>query len=120
MVDWTKRNFITGLILVACAITYGVLKSNSNQDIVDYYKDLEFNGIVVSKFVDSDNGNSRTITVLDSSGSKESIVDNFDRSGLYNHISYGDSIVKNRGDLKIIVSRKGSDSIFELYVESED
>ena len=84
----------------------------------EYYKKAklnEFNGIVENKFIDKKQHNYKIIILFNKSA-LEKIILNTDKSGFYEYIKEGDSIIKETGSYKMKVFKKSKiDTIFILY-----
>lgn len=65
----------------------------------------EMNGVVSSKYIDSKNHNKPTIEVKQGSRNEKFQFTN-EKSGFYNFINVGDSILKESGELEVSVFTK--------------
>ncbi|UII34116.1 hypothetical protein LVD17_09850 [Fulvivirga ulvae] len=64
-----------------------------------------FSGIIVKKYLDRKNHSNRTIKFKNNNDIKESILFALDSSGAYDFLIEGDSIVKNKGELRVRIYR---------------
>jgi hypothetical protein len=75
------------------------------------FKNYEYNYIVVNKYIDSTQHSYPTLILRDSLGNQFSSTDlNFDRSGLFDILSIGDSIEKKTGTGLVTVSNSKLDT----------
>lgn len=106
---WIKYGYISLLIISGILFfTYNI--ENQNSKMPQFFKEQvekEYIGIVTKKYVDIENHNNK-ILILRSLGVDKKTLWSADRSGFFEFISKGDSIVKHSGSEMIKVYRRDS------------
>lgn len=114
IIKWPKWYIIISLFL---GIVFFIYHFEPTSKIInDVFKQdlkLSFEGLVIDKYIDHKNHNSKTCVILED-GDTTIILLNFDESGLYNYLFVGDSVFKNNGDSLILVKRRNDIRHFYL------
>jgi len=104
-------------VCVVCGIIFFIYHSESASDIRKrkFEKDISFeiNGILLKKFIDKKNHNTRTC-VFKNNDDTTTFYLHFDKSGLFDYLVAGDSIRKAVGDSCVQVIRSNSYKEFVL------
>jgi hypothetical protein len=103
------------IIIPISYITYWGIKNIPSQDElckqgVELYKIKEFKGKVLKKYIDKNNHQNKTLIIKDN-GNEKTVFMNADIGGVFEYISIGDSVSKNKGELFVLVNRKKIDTI---------
>jgi hypothetical protein len=76
-------------------------------------------GVILSKYLDKDQRNLRTIKYVNGNDTLVSEIFFYEGSDFYEYLHVGDSIRKESGSLKFFVKRDGRDSSYVLYYGCE-
>ena len=78
-----------------------------------YILSEECKGIVTEKYIDRSNHGARTIVVI--SATKKNFVTTYgyDTTALYTNVRIGDSIIKNKGEMKYRIKSKDKEILFD-------
>ncbi|MGV8946262.1 MAG: hypothetical protein ACOH1N_07525 [Lutibacter sp.] len=106
------------IIITISYLTYWGIKHIPSQDElckqgVEFYKTKNFTGVVIKKYIDEENHSHKTIIVKENMNEKSIFLD-ADIGGIYEYISIGDSISKNKGELFVLINRKKNDTIIDF------
>jgi len=77
------------------------------------YSIMEFEGIVINKFIDEDEHLSQKI-MLGKDGVSKAVVFDIETSGIYDFIEIGDSLMKENESLMIRVIRNDLDTMLKM------
>jgi hypothetical protein len=104
---------IIGLIVI---VIWFIKQPSDHQICRNYYrkaKNYSYNGIVIKKYIDTENHSHKTIKLL-RSGDTLTRIFTEDISGFYEYVQIGDNISKKEGsyDIKLFTGRE--DTIFTL------
>ncbi|MCE4064177.1 hypothetical protein [Chryseobacterium gleum] len=106
-----NRNLIIMLIIIAGIFLYKVIFPSKNKDhFLDEIRDKDIKSIVSKKYINYDNHNIPFLVY----SNKDSIVVYRD---LWDKVSAGDSIIKPKGSLEIVI--KNSDKIEKFDYEDK-
>ena len=109
-----KISLILGLLTIIFFIF--LAKERTKEDCIRIkkkYVNKEYNGIINRKFEDKENHALPTLIIKEENQPK--IFGSFrDISGLYEYTQVGDSIIKEKGSLKVMIIRDDIDTIFKL------
>jgi len=127
MKDYGKiAAFIAMIVWFAVTVYFGIWegkfpsRQTHERELANWCKEMEYEGKVIKKYLDTANHYSRTILLVDSLGEGQSIIDNFDNSGFYDYVNAGDSIVKEKESLDVTVFRDGRDTVFNIRFEFQN
>jgi hypothetical protein len=121
VVDFTVRNAVVSIVvLILLIILFNRGDESSADNLTDWYRKMEFEGVVIGKFNDTDNHFNRTLVLRSYQGLEQEVIDNFDSSGLYNYLMLNDSVSKVKNQLDFLVSRNGSDTVFTFTLNPEN
>ena len=95
------------------------VKDLTNNDSTDYYKRKEFKGLVIKKFIDKYQHNSRTIIIKENNDNDTLIMD-FVMGNVYQYIKEGDSLSKNKGSLDLNLKRNDLDTIIHMEIYNRE
>lgn len=98
IVDWALKNIPS--------------QSDLYKQAVSYYKNEEFDGKVIEKYIDKKSHNYQTIIIWENYAKRRVIFNDAVR-GAFDYITVGDSIVKNKDELFVLIIRNSKDTIFE-------
>lgn len=105
------------LVPIAVVILWGIKYIPSQSELckqgVELYRTKNFKGKVLRKFVDKKNHNNKTIIIKENESEKIIFLD-ADIGGVYEYISIGDNLKKNKGELFVYINRNNLDTIFNL------
>jgi len=101
-----KKNIIKLIILVFCLIS-------CRDKVRNHIKDIQFKGIILKIFNDTDNHNMYTFKIKTSNNSIDGVADIFPNSWSYAEV--GDSIIKEKDELSITIKKKNGDSKIFYY-----
>ena len=106
--------FFIVLTPILYIVFWGIKNIPSQSDLckqgVELYKAKNFKGIVNKKYIDQENHSKKTIIVKENENEKTVIL-NADIGGVYEYITIGDTLTKNKGELFVSVKRNGLDTI---------
>ena len=80
---------------------------------VKFYRSKDFQGRVIKKFINEDQRFNKTI-IIRRKYDKKTVLLNADIGGVYDYLTVGDSVVKNYGELFVLVNRNGNDTIINF------
>lgn len=108
--------YLIAIPILAIFIFYQINKYGSNcQKFSNDVNSHEFSGVVVKKYYDKKNHDYHTVEYKQADLIVHKLTYPNDRSGLFNFLNKGDSIVKLSGSSKVIVNRK--DKAFEFFLD---
>lgn len=114
IIKWPKWYKLLSIIFVLCFFIYH-FKSPEILINEKYAKDIlrNIDGVIVDKYLDEKNHMHKTCLIREKDDTVKFIFD-FDKSGLFNFLSIGDSILKPIGDSTVIVKRNRTIRKFTL------
>jgi hypothetical protein len=98
--DWAKDNIPT--------------QADLCKQGVKLYKNYSVQGRVIKKFINKENHNDKTIIIKEKYNQENILILDADIGGIYDYIVVGDSVVKNNGELFVLVNRNGNDTIIDF------
>lgn len=106
-------------ILGALTIVFFIVlaKRNAKVDCIrlrETYINMEYKGLIMQKFEDMENQALPTLTIISEKKQSKTFGSFRETSGLYNYSQVGDSIIKEKGSLKVQILRADKDTIFNL------
>ena len=115
IIKWPKWYVYLAWSFVAAFLIYHTL--NDGDFIRETYdNDVSKNippSVIIDKYVDKNNHNYKVIGFKGDQFS-DSLILNLDKSGLFDYVSIGDSIIKVPGDSSVLVTRDGNAKVFVL------
>ena len=114
-----KRNVI---IYILIGLVFFSCKFKSQEDF--YYESIDetleehYNGVVVSKFYDKFNHGINKVLILDNNNNNKELDFVYEKPSLYEYIRIGDTLIKEKGTLKLRIKRVFLDTIIELKLEN--
>lgn len=114
-----KKPKMISLILGALTIVFFIVlaKRNAKVDCIrlrETYINMEYKGLIMQKFEDMENQALPTLTIINEKKQSKTFGSFRETSGLYNYSQVGDSIIKEKGSLKVQILRADKDTIFNL------
>lgn len=114
-----KKPKMISLILGALTIVFFIVlaKRNAKVDCIrlrETYINMEYKGLIMQKFEDMENQALPTLTIISEKKQSKTFGGFRETSGLYNYSQVGDSIIKEKGSLKVQILRADKDTIFNL------
>lgn|SRR5690554_1291079 len=114
-----KKPKMISLILGALTIVFFIVlaKRNAKVDCIrlrETYINMEYKGLIMQKFEDMENQALPTLTIISEKKQSKTFGSFRETSGLYNYSQVGDSIIKEKGSLKVQILRADKDTIFNL------
>jgi hypothetical protein len=116
MTNTLKRKSILGSVIFIIII-FGLSKYSDysgRKKCNKHIKELNFNGIIVRKYLDEKQHNYAIIEVKALTNNIQKVNLTNEKSGLFNFAQKNDSIIKHSGDLKVHLFRASRDTIFVL------
>ncbi len=114
---------ITGAIgLLFIIIWFSQIIPTPEEDInmaVNAYKIEEYEGLIVDKFIDRKEHNFKKV-IINENNQQRVILFDIEISGLYDFLEIGDSIIKNKGELRVRVIRNELDTILKMKFAAID
>jgi hypothetical protein len=110
-----KISLILGVLTIAFFIV--LAKHKAKEDCIqirDMYVNVEYKGLIKMKFEDFENHAIPTLTIINEDKQNKIFGSFRETSGLYNYSQVGDSIIKEKGSLKVKIIRADKDTIFNL------
>jgi hypothetical protein len=122
---FTLISFTVGILLMIYILLFGspfnfiVENEIKKANCLDRQNALEesIEGVVINKFRDKESHMWKTIEYSHKTKSSKSLILMNDRSGAYDFILPGDSILKNRNSLEFKITRSGVVTIYQLDFE---
>jgi len=116
--NWVIIIFVISSVFIVTFFTlWGVENIPSQEELckagVDFYKQEAYTGIVIDKFIDKEQHNYKKVIIEEDFNDKVVYLD-ADVGGVYNYIMIGDSLMKNKGELFLLVNRKGKDTLIDF------
>jgi len=113
---------IIALLILFSSLIYVVYWGKENiptqvdlcQQGVELYRNYEVQGSVIGKFVNNKNHNDKTVIIKDNNNQESIFILDADIGGVYDYIIVGDSLVKNSGELFLLVNRNNRDTIINF------
>lgn len=116
-INWWIVLIITFLASIPIIVEWAMNNIPSQSDLckqgVDSYRNLVYSGKVIEKFIDVESHLDKTVIVWEDNMKRKILLDE-DIGGVYDYISVGDSLIKNKGDLFVLINRDGNDTIIEF------
>ena len=111
--NMNKYNILFTIIMILFGVALFLFNKyiNSNESINESRKEREFRGIIIRKYRDYDNHGSGFLVLKDST--KYCPLP----SDIYYKVKIGDSLIKEKNNLKLIIYRK--DSVFSFDLEQK-
>lgn len=112
-----KTNLIGGATFIILFLFFIWLQPSIKDINCIHFKTLEnlsYRGVVINKFIDSTQHNYPTIVIKKMDNSRFKFDLTHDKSGIYNFLLIGDTIVKRKESYQIEVSRNGMKNTFVL------
>lgn len=114
-----KKPKMISLILGALTIVFFIVlaKRNAKVDCIrlrETYINMEYKGLIMQKFEDMENQALPTLTIISEKKQSKTFGSFRETSGVYNYSQVGDSIIKEKGSLKVQILRADKDTIFNL------
>lgn len=101
---------IIGLVIVFFWLKDKIpLPENITKLAINAYYNETYSAIIVDKFIDKDQHNSKKI-ILKGDRENRTILFDIETSGVYYSLQVGDSIVKHSGSLEIMIYKEGNKS----------
>ncbi|WP_339700045.1 hypothetical protein [uncultured Marixanthomonas sp.] len=112
--------FILFLILLSAVLLiiflfYNKVLEMTDKKASDFYKEDDYKGIVVNKFIDTEQHNYHKV-VVKKEENQQTILFDHENGGLFEFIKIGDSLTKTRGNLKIRLQRENLDTIIKMEI----
>jgi hypothetical protein len=105
------------LVPIVIVVLWGIKHIPSQSELckqgVELYSNKNFRGKVLRKFIDKENHNNKTVIIKENESEKIIFLD-ADIGGVYEYISIGDNLMKNKGELFVSINRNNLDTIFNL------
>ena len=101
-----KVGYIAAIIFVIFFVIKTIIEvSHSRCDVFNEFLSLNYNGIIVNKYIDHSNHSTRTIIIKNLNDSAEQTFDllDWDETGVFDKLNKNDTIVK----------RLGSDTLYQ-------
>jgi hypothetical protein len=113
-----KSKIISGVVIICVMIVVNYFLPSPNEINKSAYEALKFErftGIVQTKYLDKKNHNHPTVVLKNKFGTQEILLIR-DRSGLFEYIENGDSIVKEYGsyEVELFSGNQLRDTIFVM------
>jgi predicted house-cleaning noncanonical NTP pyrophosphatase (MazG superfamily) len=114
---------VLGIIMIIAGVIIFIMSPSTKENCINSYSELRsesYIGIVTKKYVDKDEHYFITVEIKLKDEITSWILDN-DKSGLYDYLKIGDSIVKKNGTYKVRIYRKSKvDTVFILDYGCDD
>ncbi len=107
--------FYLSVIFFLIYLFYIKVLELNDKKVNDVYREAQYSGYVIKKYIDSTQHNFKTI-VLKEKKDVSSILFDFEIGGFYEFVQVGDSISKQSGALKIYLKRKDFDTIVNIQI----
>jgi hypothetical protein len=105
------------LIILFIVFVAGTIKEG-NAALCDSYKDFKsdtYDYLIINKYIDSNEHSYRTLVLQSKEGYQFKSTDwDFDKSNLFNYVSVGDSIKKEKGTAVVRVINRKVDTTFKV------
>jgi len=111
-----KEQLFSIIFILMTLILFFVFKPSEYKICMKAYsqmKKMQYKGIVLNSFIDSENHLLPTI-IIDSGKDTITITDFRDSSGLFNYLTKGDSIFKDKNSSLVIVKRNNLINSFSI------
>lgn len=109
-----KKIIEYGIFIAICISLVHFTRKYGNKETMKYYKELNFNGVVIKKYINKTQHNFSMLEIKHSGEDAQKVNLSTDISGLFNYVREKDSVVKVKGILKVHVYRNSTDSVFIL------
>lgn len=107
-----KKGFIGLIILISFYILISVLLEKCAEN---NQKDIEYRGVLTEIFLDAENRNQYTYKIQTNNNIINQAVTSYSKS--FDYIEIGDSIIKEKGGLEIIIKKKNSNySTYAIFL----
>ncbi|MFN8288386.1 MAG: hypothetical protein U0V74_16635 [Chitinophagales bacterium] len=106
MMTWERMQYLFPVLGFMVMIYFGFIYNpecaNENRTRSHYW-----HGIVIKKFVDSNEHMSETIILMEADSSKQELYLKNDFSKFFNLVQIGDKVLKQKGSTTVIIFRNG-------------
>jgi hypothetical protein len=110
MKSWRILMLISIVIGIIWLVWLDYTEPNPCRQYFNDFKSSDFKGVVVKKYIDNKQHNSKVLIIENDHGEKLITFD-WDKSIFYEYIQKGDRIRKEIGDSAIIILRQDTDTI---------
>lgn len=107
---------IVGGVFLFFVIKGTIESSHSRCDVLNEFMPYNYNGLVIDKYVDSNNHSTKTVIIKNFDESVPDTLDllDWDTTGVYYEINKNDTIYKKQGTNTIHLSNKNGKSAYTL------
>ena len=118
MKNYRRILLLIGLIGIIAFLIFHNPKVDC-ETIIKKEKTKSFEGVVIHKFIDSDNHNWKKVILRTDKGERTLFL-NWESGGLYNYLKVGDFLKKEKNELKIHIHKPTLDTIYQLEYHCAD
>lgn len=111
--------FIGAVVLFIVYILFGSNPKRTRLKYLDKIRSEYLKGIIVAKYIDSNNHNYQIIKSLNSNNKEVIWFLNYDTSSFFKQVSVGDSIIKKKNSVKILIIRDAIKQEYTLDFQTE-
>jgi len=113
---WIKLLYALFPIIFFSLLTHYCVSNNANNYYLNELPNLEIEGVISSKYIDSSNRNAENILFKNVAGKEEWLDRNW--VNLYDSASIGDKVLKLKGERDLKLIKKDSDTIIIIFNKS--
>ena len=108
---------LIGIPIIGLFLFFIIAESvKSTSSISDSYKDEEYSGKIIEKYIDRKEHNFKKV-IIDGEYRERTILFNHETGGLYDFFRINDSVIKVRETLDIRIIREDCDTIIKMKFE---
>ncbi len=83
------------------------------ENVITSYRNEYYSGVIIKKFIDREEHNFKKI-ILKENNLERTLLFDMEVGGIYEFFTVGDTLIKNKGSLKVRVIRKDIDTLINL------